>query len=206
MVDPAVDARFRRGLDDRLVSCATAEISREAVVDRLPRGFVGILVQREKRHDESGRAITALASVCLHHRLLYGMKLIQLPPKIFNRDQLLAVQHGKKNEAGIHRPVTNPVAGAEFAQDERARPAVPFSAPFLHAFVAVEAAEIIQDGRGWIRMSGRPKINRLKLAIEDKRNRGLHRASQSRFRRSFSCFRPSWRIAPSSSVAYSPLL
>ncbi len=64
-----------RGIDDRPIAGAAAEIAGDHVVDLVARHrTIGRLVEREDRHDETRRAEAALRSVVLDHRQLHRME------------------------------------------------------------------------------------------------------------------------------------
>ena len=89
------------GIDDRSITGAATEVSRECVVDVAPRwAFIGF-VQSEKRHHEARGTKPALRTVAIDHRLLHGVKHSAGRFQAFNCKQFFAVQGGQELYTGI---------------------------------------------------------------------------------------------------------
>src|SRR6185369_7348528 len=83
-------ARRQRRVDDRAIAGAAAEIARERIVDRRAAGHA-LVMEREQRHHDAGRAEAALRSMVIDHRLLHRMQRAVGAAQILDRDKLLAV-------------------------------------------------------------------------------------------------------------------
>ncbi len=136
------------GLDDGPVSGAAAQIARQGTEYLFAVGRVAIQIQGEQRHDEAGRAESALRAMMIHQRLLYRMggAVVGLSQAL-DGDQLLAVEGRQEADAGVHRPIAYAApVGGQFADDHGARAAVPFGAAFLRPAPARDVAQIFQHG------------------------------------------------------------
>ena len=87
------------------------------------------MVGGEQAHHDPRRAEPALRGVVIDHRLLDRMKLAA-EGKIFDRDELRAIELAQKQNAGIERLVAKSAAFRP-RQHDSARPAVALGATFL---------------------------------------------------------------------------
>ena len=133
-------------VDDGPVSGAPAEVSGERILDALHIRRSAFEVHREKRHDEAGRAESALGSVQVHHRVLYLMKRPVGSFQMLHCQDVTAVERQQRPYAGIDRLMANhPVA--QSPHDNCARAAVAFRATLLGADPALIESQPVQQGR-----------------------------------------------------------
>ena len=151
---PAQLQHAMRGRDDRRIARAAAEVAGERVVDplRAQRGgaVVGlgvVLVEREQRHHEAGRAEAALRAVALDHRPLHGVRRAVRAGEVLDRQQLAAVQLADEPDAGVDRLVADaPVS--EPPDRDRAGAAVALVAALLGAGPPLDQAQPVEHGQG----------------------------------------------------------
>jgi hypothetical protein len=141
----AIAADRLRGADDRRIAGAAAEIA-------LKRGFhlrlgrLGHLhPERIERHDETGRAKTALAAVMIDHRLLHRVQPAVAPGKMLDRDHMAAIDRGQKPDAGIDRAIAEAL-GPKPPDQHGAGPAIALGAALLGAGEALIEAQEIEQG------------------------------------------------------------
>src|SRR5688500_1605181 len=89
-----------RGVDDRTIAGAAAEVAGKRVVDRfVVERVVPRMVEAEERHDEARRAEAALARVGLDHRLLHRVEFFAVA-EVLDGDELLSVETADEEDAG----------------------------------------------------------------------------------------------------------
>ena len=142
-------AHAARGVDDRPVAGAAAQVAGQGVVDLAAARLPAVLFQvhAPQRHDEAGRAEAALGTVAFDHRLLHRMQGAVGLLQVFDREQRLAVERGGELDAGVDR-LQRQLAILERADDDRAGAAVAFGAAFLGAGAVQILAQMLQDGAG----------------------------------------------------------
>ena len=149
LVGFAVHGPGRR--NDRPVARATAEVAGKRVVDLLPRRVRIRLVQREQRHDESGRAEPALRRVFPYQGRLYRVQVARGRRETLDGNEFLAVECRQELDTGIdgaqHQVIAVP---ADLGDDDGARTAVAFGATFLRALAPQVFAQELQDRSRWI--------------------------------------------------------
>ena len=146
VVAPAFAGRHR-GVDDRPVAGAAAEIAGDPVIDLVARHLAfGRLVHGEQRHDEARRAEAALRGVACDHLLLDRMQRAVRRGEVLDRHHLAAVDLTEKLDAGIDRLVDQPAA-AHAAERHRAGAAIALGAAFLGAGGAFGFAQIVEQQR-----------------------------------------------------------
>ena len=121
----------QRGVNDRPVAGAAAEIARELIVDPVTIDGAALLAHGEERHDDAGRAEAALRAVVIDHRLLNGVKRGPVR-QIFDGQDLGAVRHAQEGDAGIDRPV-HKLAVLQSRENDGAGAAIAFIAAFLRS-------------------------------------------------------------------------
>ena len=84
-------AGIQRGIDDRAIAGAPAQVAGKPVIDRSPVRRAGLVVEGEQRHDESRRAEAALRSMAAHHRLLNRVQPALQLREVVHDDHILAV-------------------------------------------------------------------------------------------------------------------
>ena len=97
-----------------------------------------------------------------------------LKRQVFNRDQLFAMNHGKKNEAGINGAVNQLVIDICFCKHDSTCAAVTFSATLFDPFVPGQRSKIIKHRSGWPQSVGSGKINFNDLIIKNETDSIFH--------------------------------
>ena len=87
-------------IEDRAVTCASAEISVKGFLHSMLRGVGIIAEQSVEAHDNSGRAKAALTSISLRNSLLGGMRPLHIPNSL-NCDNVLSIHTDQWCQAGI---------------------------------------------------------------------------------------------------------
>ena len=134
-----------RRVDDRTISRATAEIARQRVVHLGAIGRRGVMVQREQRHHEAGRAETALRRMLFHHGGLHRMRRAVGLAQMLDCQNLLAVQRGREHDTGIHRAVPHAVTD-RFPQRDGAGAAIALRATFFCPTQLFDSPQVFEDG------------------------------------------------------------
>ena len=134
-----------RGIDDRPVPGAAAEVAGKHVEDALPARRAVFMIEREQGHHEAGRAEAALRAVTLDHGLLHGVQGAVGPAQVLDRDQLLAVELRHEQDAGVDRAIADAIA-LELAQHHGTGAAIALGAAFLGAAAALHLAQPVQHG------------------------------------------------------------
>ena len=103
-VSPAsASAAAMHGIDDVLVSGATAKIARQRLA-HLVFARRGVLVEKGRHgHEDAGRAVAALQAVMIVHRLLQRMICAVLAGEAFDRRNRVIVRLHGEHQAGAHR-------------------------------------------------------------------------------------------------------
>src|SRR5438105_2110782 len=156
-----------RGLDDRTIAGAAAQVARQRVVDIAPSRPARRLVEREQRHHEAGRAKAALRAVALDHRLLHRMQSAVLAAQAFDGDKRLAVERWHELDARIDSAIAQR-AVVDFRRDNGARAAIAFGAAFFRARASAIFAQVLKHGARRIHVAERDD-----LAVERKTDRAL---------------------------------
>jgi hypothetical protein len=174
MVGHAIPARGKTGINDRTVSGASAEVPCQRI-NRIIVGRRGArLVQRKERHHHSRRAEAALTSVVVNECLLDRMQRSGGIAEILHRDHLLAMEHGKENEARIHCAVFKPVCAIRFGEHDRAGTTIAFGTTLFDAPMPRKGPQILKKRRRQWEGPTRWEFQADELSVEDEENGGLH--------------------------------
>ena len=133
-----------RGLEDRLVSGAAAEVAGQRVAGLGPARRLLLAEQGEQRHDEARGTEAALRSVAVHHRLLHRVQRAVRTLQILHGDELLAVQGRQELDAGIDGTIADPVA-VQLTQRHGTGAAIALGAALLGAGAAI-GPQPLQNG------------------------------------------------------------
>ena len=145
-VAPGAGAGGERGIDDRTVAGAAAQVPGDPVVHGGAGDgpACGIMEQREQRHHEAGRAEAALGAVEVDHRLLHRMQAVGR--EVVDRDHVAAVGLPGEHDAGIHGGIDQPLADPP-PQHHRAGAAVALRASLLGPHRPLMEPQIIEEGQ-----------------------------------------------------------
>ena len=157
-----------RGLHDRSVAGAAAQVAGENVVDATRSRLRLAEVGRIQRHHEARRAEAALRAMRIDQRLLHRMQPAVGSLQMLDGRDAAALEHRQQENAGVDGAMTH-LSVAQLADRHRAGAAIAFGAPFLGARQTFRLAQIVEEGRG-----GRNVPQRLEPAIEDERNAVAH--------------------------------
>ncbi len=138
-----------RGIGDRAIARAAAEIAGEDVIEgRAGQRAFGLVIGREEAHHDARRAEAALRAVMRDHRLL---DRVELPAgrEILHGQHFRAVDLAKQENAGIHRLIAH-AALAQAGEHDGAGPAIAFVAAFLRAGGALLLAQPFEQREGGI--------------------------------------------------------
>ena len=133
------------------------------------------MVGGEQAHHDARRAEAALRRVIVDHRLLQRMQFAARG-KVFNRDELRAVELAQKQNAGVERLVGEPAA-PESRQRHGARAAIALGAAFLRPLGSHVLAQPVENGR-----AGGEPVER-NLAAAETEAEGVARACWSGLKR-----------------------
>ena len=137
--------RVARGIDDRPVAGAAAEIAGQRVVDGLVLGLLAALLERIQRHHDPRRAEPALARIRLDHRFLERVEPAILRQPL-DCDQRLAGELRHRHQAAIDRLVAHARAVRD-AEHHRAGAAIALGAALLGAGESPFGPQPVEHGR-----------------------------------------------------------
>ena len=120
---------FQRGLPDRTIPRATAEISAKLIV-QLPIAIeILAVIPLEHRHDDPRRAVAALGAVIGHHALLDRVQLSVAEP--LDGDNFPPLHQREGRQTTIERPPDRTALRIGLDHRHRTRPAVALRAPLF---------------------------------------------------------------------------
>ena len=137
-------SRGERGLHDRLIAGAAAEVALQRRFDGAGIGARVFHPQPVKRHHKARGAKAALAAVMFDHRRLHRMQPAIGAAQMLDRDDMAAMARGKEADAGVHRLIAQP-AVMQASDQHRAGAAVALGAAFLGAGQAAVQAQEVQQ-------------------------------------------------------------
>ena len=137
--------RFHRGVANRTIAGATAEVARKLFVEIVVGVKVVAIVTFKQRTDETRCAIAALRAVALGHRALHGMRLFGTANTLYTHD-LTTREQTDWHETTVHRTIRGLAIGISLHNRNGARAAIAFRAAFLRAG-ETGAAKIFEQGR-----------------------------------------------------------
>ena len=139
------NARLERGIDDRFVAGAAAQIAAQRIIDLSACGPGDRLQQTGQAHHDAGRAKTALRAMTLGHGLLHRVQLAVGALQAFHRLDRLAIQRGHQLQATVDAGVSyRRAVGVELTDQHNAGAAVAFGAAFLGAGAVQMLAQVIK--------------------------------------------------------------
>ena len=141
-------AARERGVRDRAVAGATAQVAGEPVVHNRPVRAPPRVVKGEEAHHESGGAEPALRRVQIDHGALHGMQRSVGGSEIFHGDDFGPVDHSQKQDAAIHRLVAQATVSVEAPDRDGAGTAVALRTAFLGAARAFPDPEMVEQSLG----------------------------------------------------------
>src|SRR3954463_4458073 len=124
-----MDEGVGSGVTDGPVTCATTQISTELFVELGAGLEIFSIVAFKQRHNEAGRAITALRPEILYHRLLHRMGFLRADT--FDCDDIAACHERKGDQTAVNRAITSLAVGVTVDDRNRASSAVAFRAAFF---------------------------------------------------------------------------
>ncbi len=124
--------RVGHGVANRAIAGAATQISVELLGDlvRRLRGHLRPVIALEHRDHEARRTVAALRSVALDHRLLHRVQHLAGGQPL-DGDHLAAGEHGHERDAAVDGAIGPPAVCVALHDGNRARTAVPLSAPLF---------------------------------------------------------------------------
>jgi len=147
----------QRGVEDRPIAGAAAEIAGERVTGAGVGRGLALVVEREQAHHDAGRAEAALGAWKSDHRLLDRMETGAFG-KVLDRQHLGAVDLAEQQDAGVDRLIGRRAVGPAARQDNGAGAAIAFAATLFRALGADVLSQPVEERRAWREMVKRDSL------------------------------------------------